>query len=73
MKKEKVIEVNLGIGMNMLFPETIKIVIEDDTDYEKLKKSMKSKLKDKYCDYSDLIFISELKYYENTINKNYAN
>lgn len=25
---EKVIEVNLGIGMNMIFPETTKIVIE---------------------------------------------
>ena len=36
---EKVIEVNLGIGMIMLVPEPVKIVIEDDTDYEKLKKS----------------------------------
>jgi hypothetical protein len=27
---EKVIEVNLGIGMNQLFPETTKIVIEVD-------------------------------------------
>lgn len=26
---EKVIEVNLGIGMNMFFPEPVKIVIED--------------------------------------------
>ena len=25
---EKVIEVNLGVGMNQLFPETTKIVIE---------------------------------------------
>jgi len=25
----KTIEVNVGIGMNMLFPETIKIVLED--------------------------------------------
>jgi len=25
---EKVIEVNLGIGMNMFFPETVKIVID---------------------------------------------
>ena len=32
MKKEKVIEVNLGIGMNMFFPEPVKIVIEEDTD-----------------------------------------
>jgi hypothetical protein len=43
MKKEKVIEVNLGIGMNMLFPETVKIVIEDDTDDETTKKSSKVK------------------------------
>jgi len=35
---EKVIEVNLGVGMNMLFPETVKIVIEDDTDDETTKK-----------------------------------
>ena len=34
---EKVIEVNLGVGMNMLFPEPVKIVIEDDTDDEKLR------------------------------------
>jgi len=27
---EKVIEVNLGVGMNQLFPETTKIVIEVD-------------------------------------------
>ena len=40
---EKVIEVNLGIGMNMLFPETVKIVIEDDTDDETTKKSSKVK------------------------------
>ena len=25
----KTIEVNLGVGMNMLFPETLKIVIDD--------------------------------------------
>jgi hypothetical protein len=43
MKKEKVIEVNLGIGMNMLFPETVKIVIEDDTDDETTKKPSKVK------------------------------
>ena len=31
---EKVIEVNLGVGMNQLFPETTKIVIEIDGDQE---------------------------------------
>jgi hypothetical protein len=31
---EKVIEVNLGIGMNMLFPETVKIVIETEEETE---------------------------------------
>ena len=31
---EKVIEVNLGIGMNMLFPETVKIVIDVDDEKE---------------------------------------
>jgi hypothetical protein len=41
MKKE--IEVSLGIGMNMLFPETVKIVIEDDTDDETTKKPTKVK------------------------------
>jgi hypothetical protein len=29
---EKVIEVNLGIGLNMFFPEPVKIVIETDKD-----------------------------------------
>ena len=41
MKKE--IEVSLGIGMNMFFPETVKIVIEDDTDDETTKKPSKVK------------------------------
>ena len=31
---EKVIEVNLGIGMNMIFPETTKIVIELEDEVE---------------------------------------
>jgi hypothetical protein len=31
---EKVIELNLGIGMNQLFPETTKIIIEVDEDQE---------------------------------------
>jgi hypothetical protein len=31
---EKVIEVNLGIGMNMLFPEPVKIVIETEEEIE---------------------------------------
>lgn len=29
---EKIIEVNLGIGMNMFFPETVKIVIDVEDD-----------------------------------------
>jgi hypothetical protein len=36
MKKE--IEVSLGIGLNMFFPETVKIVIEDDSKDEEPKK-----------------------------------
>ena len=35
---EKEIEVSLGIGMNMFFPETIKIVIEDEVSNEEPKK-----------------------------------
>jgi hypothetical protein len=31
---EKVIEVNLGVGMNMIFPETVKIVIGVDDEQE---------------------------------------
>ena len=31
---EKVIEVNLGIGMNQLFQETTKIIIDVDDDQE---------------------------------------
>ena len=29
---EKVIELNLGIGLNMLFPEPVKIVIHSDNE-----------------------------------------
>lgn len=40
----KKIEVNLGIGMNMFFPETINIVIEDEvTDEEPKKRGRKPK------------------------------
>jgi len=38
---EKVIEVNLGIGMNMLFPETVKIVIETEEETEQDDKENK--------------------------------
>ncbi len=31
---EKIIEVNLGIGMNMFFPEPVKIVIETEEKNE---------------------------------------
>ena len=31
---EKVIEVNLGVGMNMIFPESVKIVIDVDDEKE---------------------------------------
>jgi hypothetical protein len=31
---EKVIEVNLGVGMNMIFPESVKIVIDVDDEQE---------------------------------------
>jgi hypothetical protein len=34
LNMEKVIEVNLGIGMNQLFPETTKIVIEVEDEEE---------------------------------------
>ena len=40
----KEIEVNLGIGMNMFFPEPVKIVIEDEvTDEEPKKRGRKPK------------------------------
>jgi hypothetical protein len=29
---EKIIEVNLGVGLNQLFPETTKIIIEVEDD-----------------------------------------
>ena len=38
----KEIEVSLGIGMNMFFPETIKIVIEDE-EPKKLRRKPKVK------------------------------
>lgn len=34
MEMRKEIEVSLGVGMNMLFPETIKIVIDEDNNVE---------------------------------------
>ena len=34
----KKIEVNLGIGMNMFFPEPVTIVIEDEVTNEEPKK-----------------------------------
>ena len=48
MKKE--IEVSLGIGMNMFFPETIKIVIEDDVNEEPKKRGRKPKVTKKEID-----------------------
>lgn len=48
MKKE--IEVNLGIGMNMFFPETIKVVIEDVVNEEPKKQSRKAKVVKKEID-----------------------
>ena len=38
----KVIEVNLGIGMNMFFVEPLKIIIEDETNSENPKKRKKT-------------------------------
>ena len=38
---EKVIEVNLGIGINMIFPETVKIVIETEEETEQNEKEDK--------------------------------
>ena len=38
---EKVIEVNLGVGMNMIFPETVKIVIETEEETEQNEKEDK--------------------------------
>ena len=39
MKKE--IEVNLGVGLNMFFPEMVKIVIEDESKEEEPKKRVR--------------------------------
>jgi len=50
----KKIEVNLGIGMNMLFPETINIII-DDTFEKKYKKYLKFVKKLEEPDFSYLI------------------
>ena len=43
MKNEKIIEVNLGVGTDQLFPEIIKILIEDDSVNEEKKTVKKSK------------------------------
>jgi|688.fasta_scaffold127943_4 hypothetical protein len=43
----KKIEVNLGVGMNMFFPEPITIVIEDEVNDEPVKKKVsKPKMKE---------------------------
>jgi hypothetical protein len=34
----KKIEVNLGVGLNMFFPEPVTIIIEDDVNEEPVKK-----------------------------------
>jgi hypothetical protein len=34
---EKIIEINLGVGLNQLFPEPVKIIIENDTEEVYLK------------------------------------
>ena len=34
----KKIEVNLGVGLNMFFPEPVTIVIEDEVNEEPVKK-----------------------------------
>jgi len=43
MKNKKIIEVNLGVGADQLFPEIIKILIEDDSVNEEKKTVKKSK------------------------------
>ena len=43
MKNKKIIEVNLGVGTDQLFPEIIKILIEDDSENEEKKTVKKSK------------------------------
>jgi hypothetical protein len=42
---EKVIEVNLGVGLNQLFPETTKIIIEVEDDQLEEENNSKNKNK----------------------------
>jgi len=39
----KKIEVNLGVGMNMFFPEPVIIIIEDEVNEEPKKRGRKPK------------------------------
>ena len=42
---EKIIEVNLGVGLNQLFPETTKIIIEVEDDQLEEENNSKNKNK----------------------------
>ena len=46
----KKIEVNLGVGMNMFFPEPLTIIIEDEVNEEPKKRGRKPKTVKKEID-----------------------
>ena len=51
MEEENVIEVCLGVGMNQIFPETIKIVIENTKEVKSPVKGEEKRDYDNYIYY----------------------
>lgn len=43
MKNEKIIEVNLGVGLNQILPEVLKIFIVEEIEHEKIKPKKRTK------------------------------
>jgi len=51
MKKKNVIEICVGVGMNQIFPETIKIVLEGEKPVKPIKGKEEERDYDKYIYY----------------------
>jgi hypothetical protein len=51
MEEKNVIEICVGVGMNQIFPETIKIIIEDTKKLKPIKENEEERDHDKYIYY----------------------
>ena len=52
MEDKNVIEICVGVGMNQIFPETIKIVLDEEKTSEPIKKEEKDRDHEKYYYFS---------------------